>query len=188
MTFKNKREYRDNLIERAAPELANFLPFNTRDVAPRLWALAKEDFADGVEFAEDVLDDIGREGARKTLADEKRHRARGVLIVKPNGHEGRRRDNQGYRATERVNPENGETYSQQSLWWEMDYDEFAALFSTVMRILARDAETAAAFEQVMKAYQAHRDAPTVAEACRRAGIDPQMIEISDDDIRRIRRA
>jgi hypothetical protein len=186
MSFESKQAYREDLFQRAVPELSGWEPFKTEDVAPRLWDEVKEDVANDVDFADEVMDDIGHEGARKVLADAKRIAAKASVLVRHNGHQ-EKRESPGYRGTERVDPA-GESYFQQSIWWEMDYDAFAALFQVVLRTFRRSAEQLAAFQQVMDAYTDHREASNAAEACHLAGINPREIEITDADVRRARGA
>lgn len=68
----------------------------------------------------------------------------------------------------------------------MTSDQIADLFQTLLTVFVGAGEKVATFRRVIEAYSAHRDATNAAEACRLAGFDPQEIEITDADIRRLR--
>lgn len=181
------REYLNEVLGRAVPEIANWEPFDVAIASARFAAAVKADAERGEPCADALADELMRAGAGVLIEREKRRAAAGVILRR--GHDGsaRRRRNQGFRATQRQKPD-GSRYWQQSIWWEMGYEDIVALFNAIEHAFLGMAEKRAGFGRVRAAYEAHRDAPNAAEACRRAGFDPREIGITDADIWRARGA
>lgn len=182
-----QREYLDDVLDRAVPELGNWEPFDISLASARFWGEVSDDAAAGNEHAEALIDQIGRAGSRALIEREKRRAASGVLVRRRGDGKAERRHNQGFRATQRQAPD-GHRYFQQAIWWEMGYEDVAALFQQIDRAWIGMGERRAGFRKVFDAYAAHPDAANAAAACRLAGFDPQEIEVTDADIRRLRSA
>lgn len=114
MSRGSQRDYIEDALERAVPELGALRPFDAGDAALRLWETIRVDAINGDELAQQTEEQLGRSGAHKLIGDEKRRAARGVLVRRhPDGSVDRRR-NQPFRAVRRVGAD-GLRYVQQAI-------------------------------------------------------------------------
>lgn len=102
------------------------------------------------------------------------------------GNDGKmhRYDNQASRAVPQTR-KSGERVHQHKLWFEMTPQEFRLAYQMVVALATAHSAIAAAFSKVDAAIRRFPKARTAGEACRKAGIDPDEIQIVVDDLRRM---
>lgn len=158
-------------------------------VAGRLWdgllaAFHDDELpADVHECACETFRRIGIRGSESWVHSEKSKRHSPIYVVNADGKR-RRIPNQAIRATKKRRKD-GTPYSQQQLWISFSYDETMAFFDSLFSVAYGATARVAAFAPVRDAYVAHPSARNLGEACRLAGIDPALIEITDADVRAI---
>lgn len=179
------RDYLQEVLERAVPELSNFEQFDISLASARFWDELSNDAASGDDRTQPLLDVIGRAGARAIIEREKRRIASGIIIRRRTDGTVEKRKNQGFRATQRQAPD-GTRYFQQGIWWKFNYEDLVALVQAVDSVWIGMGEKRAGLRRVLDAYEQHRNALTAEDACRLAGFDIREIEVTDDDIRRVR--
>lgn len=69
---------------------------------------------------------------------------------------------------------------QQMRLWGMDYDTLADLVQRESDRLKGQSHTLGALRTLLRVYDEHRDAPTVADALRAEGIDPESLVVWGD--------
>lgn len=66
---------------------------------------------------------------------------------------------------------------QQTLWWEMSWDDFVAMIASRLQHIAQLNDKVAAFQEVLRYRDQYPESRTPGEALERAGIDPESIGI-----------
>lgn len=66
---------------------------------------------------------------------------------------------------------------QQTLWYEMSWDDFTAMIASRLQHIAQLNDKVTAFQEVLRYRDAYPDTSTPGEALERAGIDPSSVNL-----------
>lgn len=66
---------------------------------------------------------------------------------------------------------------QQTLWYEMSWDDFVAMIASRLQHIAELEDKVAAFQEIVKYRDMYPETQTPGEALRQAGIDPQSVNL-----------
>lgn len=191
----DRKQWQREFFAATVPEVAaltKLTNYETALIAARLWdalheAVSRDDAEEeaGV-YAEEEIRQRGIQGCEKWIESEKRRISGSIFIQDADGKR-RRMKNQTVRG-KRKRRDDGTVAYQQAMWVTFDYDEVVDFSQQLSSIAYGSAAKAEAFLRVRDAYSRHRQAVNAGEACRLARIDPNEIEITDADIRRMRGA
>lgn len=71
---------------------------------------------------------------------------------------------------------------QQTLWYEMAWDDFVAMIASRLQQIAQLSDKVAAFQEVLRYRDMFPESMTPGEALERAGIDPSSIDFDMSDV------
>jgi hypothetical protein len=148
----------------------------TQDLIAKLETVASSGSPQDAVTASRVLRSLAFDGVRR-LVETAIKREQGTVRLSGTG----RVVSVPARVGSRVRDEDGVSLKvfQQTLWYEMTWDDFVAMIASRLHHIAQLSDKVAAFQEVLRYRDQFPETRTPGEALERAGIDPQSIAFEE---------